>query len=403
MQQRDRALLYCQRLAMQNNSSIKPNLTIDSVIIGGGIAGAWLLRLLTQKGYNTILLEQDSLGSGQTLASQGMIHGGLKYALSGLLSKESEAISKMPRRWTECLTSKKGEIDLRAVSILSKDYYMFGDGQIGKLASFFASKALRGRIQKLDLSNKPPCFSGFDGLIYKLNDLVLDTESLLSELIKGLEDRVFKLKCSSQNIKRLEQGYEIILSDMRINSKVLINCAGNGSKTLLEELKITEFKTQNRPLKQIIVDAPNQLNMFAHCITNLSSTEPRFTITTHHSAVNKIWYIGGQLATLGADLSDEMLIANAKKELRHCIPWLTLNEDTLRTLNIDRVEPLTSNRLKPDEAFAKRSHDFLQCFPTKLTLAPDLGDKVLQILDPPSHSERLMSTHARAKIGSAPW
>ena len=151
MQQRDRALLYCQRLAMQNNSSIQQNLKIDSVIIGGGIAGAWLLRLLTQKGYNTILLEQDSLGSGQTLSSQGMIHGGLKYALSGLLSKESEAISKMPRRWTECLTSKKGEIDLRGVSILSKDYYMFGDGQIGKLASFFASKALRGRIQKLDL------------------------------------------------------------------------------------------------------------------------------------------------------------------------------------------------------------------------------------------------------------
>jgi len=403
LRQRDRALVYCQRLAMQNKSSIKTNLSIDSVIVGGGIAGVWLLRLLTQKGYNTILLEQDSLGSGQTLASQGMIHGGLKYALSGLLSKESEAISRMPERWRECLNSKSGDIDLRKVSLLSKDYYMFSDGQIGKLASFFASKSLRGRIQKVDQKNKPVCFSGFDGLIYKLNDFVLDTESLLSELTRGLEDRILKLKCSNQNIKKIEQGYEIMLSDTCIKSSVLINCAGNGSKILLDELKIDSFKTQNRPLKQIILDAPGQLDMFAHCITNLSTNEPRMTITTHRSASNKIWYVGGQLATNGADLTDEKLIENAKKELRQCMPWLTITDNAWRTFSVDRVEPLTQNRLKPNEAFAKRSQNFLQCFPTKLTLTPDLGDKVLKILDPPGLHEKFVSTHTRAEIGSSPW
>ncbi len=388
---------------MQKKSSKKTNVTIDSAIVGGGIAGAWLLRLLTQKGYNTILLEQDSLGSGQTLASQGMIHGGLKYALSGLLSKESEAIANMPRRWRNCLDSKSGDVDLRQVSLLSKDYYMFSDGQIGKLASFFASKSLRGRIQKIEQDEKPSCFAGFNGLLYKLNDFVLDTESLLSELIKGLEDRIFKLKCSSQNIKMVEQGFEIILSDACIKSRVLINCAGNGSKFLLEELKIEEFKTQNRPLKQIIIDAPEQLNMFAHCITNLSTTEPRLTITTHRSDSKKIWYIGGQLATHGADMTDEQLIKNAKNELGQYMSWLSLDENSLRTFSIDRSEPLTNNRLKPDEAFAQRSQNFLQCFPTKLTLTPDLGDKVLKILDPPTNPGRLVSTHTRAEIGNSPW
>ena len=136
---------------MQKKLTEKTKASVDSVIIGGGIAGVWLLRLLSQNGYNAILLEQDALGSGQTLASQGMIHGGLKYALSGLLSKESEAIAEMPRRWKQCLYSKNGEIDLRKVTLLSQDYYMFSEGQIGKLASFFASRALRGRIQKLSL------------------------------------------------------------------------------------------------------------------------------------------------------------------------------------------------------------------------------------------------------------
>ena len=71
---------------MTNHYSKRDSTRIDVAIIGGGIAGTWLLRLLSQKGYNAILLEQNELGCGQTLASQGMVHGGLKYALTGLLS-----------------------------------------------------------------------------------------------------------------------------------------------------------------------------------------------------------------------------------------------------------------------------------------------------------------------------
>ena len=126
---------------MQKKLTEKTKTSVDSVIIGGGIAGVWLLRLLSQNGYNAILLEQDALGSGQTLSSQGMIHGGLKYALSGLLSKESEAIAEMPRRWKQCLYSKNGEIDLRKVTLLSQDYY-------DELATAAAYDSLR-QIQKL--------------------------------------------------------------------------------------------------------------------------------------------------------------------------------------------------------------------------------------------------------------
>ena len=388
---------------MQKKLTEKTKASVDSVIIGGGIAGVWLLRLLLQNGYNAILLEQDALGSGQTLASQGMIHGGLKYALSGLLSKESEAIAEMPRRWKQCLYSKNGEIDLRKVTLLSQDYYMFSEGQIGKLASFFASRALRGRIQKITDSERPICFEGFNGTVYQLNDLVLNTDSLLSELIQGLEDKIFKLRCSKENIKKTDQGYEVLLSDTQIKSKVIINCSGNGTKALLDDLKINHFKTQNRPLKQIILDAPNQLSMYAHCITNLSSTEPRLTITTHNSGSKKIWYVGGQLATQGAHLTDEKLLASAKKEFSQYLGWLKPTSNAWQTLTIDRVEPLTPNLVKPDEAFAERKENFIQCFPTKLTLAPDLGDKVLKILDPPEHDQSLISTHDRASIGNPPW
>lgn len=47
----------------------------DVVVIGGGIAGLWLFRTLSTLGYQTLLLERDSLGGGQTIKSQGIVHG----------------------------------------------------------------------------------------------------------------------------------------------------------------------------------------------------------------------------------------------------------------------------------------------------------------------------------------
>ena len=70
----------------------------DIVIFGGGIAGLWMLNCLRNQGYQAILLETDKLGSGQTLASQGIIHGGLKYALNGALGGAANIISDMPAR-----------------------------------------------------------------------------------------------------------------------------------------------------------------------------------------------------------------------------------------------------------------------------------------------------------------
>jgi len=60
--------------------SIKQHsMSCDVAIIGGGIAGLWLLNRLMNSGYNAILFESKALGSDQTVASQGMIHGGIKY------------------------------------------------------------------------------------------------------------------------------------------------------------------------------------------------------------------------------------------------------------------------------------------------------------------------------------
>ena len=98
-----------------------PVIATDIAIIGGGIAGLWTLSQLRNQGFNAVLFEQEALGSYQTVGSQGMIHGGIKYALSGAWSGSSEAISAMPGVWRSCLAGE-GKVDLRGCQILSEDF-----------------------------------------------------------------------------------------------------------------------------------------------------------------------------------------------------------------------------------------------------------------------------------------
>ena len=76
---------------------------IDIVIVGAGIAGLWTFNRLKRMGYDVLLLESKAIGSGQTIASQGIIHSGLKYAFAGKVNNLAKSISAMPACWKKCL------------------------------------------------------------------------------------------------------------------------------------------------------------------------------------------------------------------------------------------------------------------------------------------------------------
>ncbi len=380
-----------------------PTHAIDAAIIGGGIAGAWALYLLRRRGYNAVLLERESIGCGQTLASQGMIHGGLKYALGGNLTGASEAIAQMPARWRACLAGED-EVNLLGTPVLSDVYHRCSArSAIGRLTSFFASKALRGRIDKLAKSEWPAAFDGFDGVVYTLNDFVMDTPALLTSLTREHADYIFSLNADCQNVQACDGGWRIQLSDIALEAKQLISCAGNGSENLIKGLGVPNIEVQYRPLKQVIVRPGHEATMFAHCLTGIHSNEPRLTITTHKGTNGIIWYLGGQIASSGFDLNDNEQIEHARSELTACVPWLSWQDAEFDVLTIDRAEPKQASGHRPDEAYVAREGSFIQCFPTKLTLTPDLGDKLLDVLDPPRGGPPPSSTHTRAEIGREPW
>ncbi len=368
--------------------------------MGGGIAGLWTLRRLIDAGYNAVLFEAEALGSGQTLASQGMIHGGLKYALSGSLTGASEAIADMPARWRACLAGE-GEIDLSTVTPLSDTYYLFaGRSALGKLAGFFASKSLRGRIDRIAEKDFPPAFRGFDGTMYALADLVVDVPELLRALSAPVANRIYRARIDADNCSRQAHGFEFALGGQSLRVRTLVSCTGSGGEALQQSLGIDSMAMQRRPLRQVLVRQPLAHPLYAHCLTNISRPEPRLTITTHGDTL----YLGGRLATEGTDRDDAEQIAYARRELAECLPWLDFAGARFSTLYVDRAEPRQASRLRPDEAFVERRGDFVQCWPTKLTLAPDAADRILRLLHPPqAGTEPPCLDLPAAAVGKLPW
>lgn len=359
----------------------------DIAIIGGGIAGLWLLNRLCNQGYNAVLFESNSLGGEQTIASQGMIHGGIKYALGGALTGASEAIADMPDHWRRCLKGE-GDVDLRNARVLSEHFYMWSTKSLtSRITSFFASKVTRGRVNTVETRDRPAAFASpqFKGHLYQLVDLVLDAPSVVKTLADNYQQRIFRIdwqrsrfiKDASGKVKQL-----LINDQVALSAQQFILCAGAGNEWLCEQLGINKPRMQRRPLKQVLVKHHYPYALYAHCMGGNPS--PRLTVSSHQREDGAmVWYLGGDLATEGVALSDGALIEKAKQELDQLFPWLDFSNAEFATLSIDRAEPKQKALVKPDKAFAAwadNCSNVIVAWPTKLTLAPNMANEVNRLL-----------------------
>ena len=355
-------------------------LHIDIAIIGGGVAGLWTLNQLRNRGYSAVLFESEALGSHQTIGSQGMIHGGVKYALAGAWSVASQAISRMPGIWRECLAGK-GRVDLRGCRILSDEFFLWTTADLqSRIGSFFASKLLRGHVEKLAVKDYPaPLRSAdFSGTVYRLADLVLDVASLVETLAARQREAIFAIDWQQASLLREGRQATLQLAGCTVLPQQLVLAAGAGNESLITGLGSTLPSMQRRPLQQVLVRHEYQEPLFGHCMGNSGS--PRLTVSSHRDhAGQPIWYLGGDLSTGAALDTPEVLIDRARQELARLMPWLNLGATQWTTLSLDRAEPAQAGLLRPDTAFVGKldSVDNARAaWPTKLTLCPDLADEL---------------------------
>jgi glycine/D-amino acid oxidase-like deaminating enzyme len=358
----------------------------DIVIFGGGIAGLWLLNRARDEGYQAILLETNALGGGQTLASQGIIHGGLKYALGGTLTGAANVIADMPAYWRRCLNGS-GDVDLRACKVLSESYYMWSDsGLRSKLKTFLGSKSLQGRVEAVAAEKYPGFFkaSTVSGSLYELPDFVVDTASLLEVLANKQREQLFQIGADDYLFNRdnagkidsvtiTSQGQEI-----QINTQRFIFSAGEGNQGLIEKADLQTAKSQIRPLKMTYLKKKDLPPVFVHCIGDSFSLTPKLTITSHVDSDGlAVWYLGGELAESGVNRNDDDQIETAKALIQDLFPWLDFSAGEWHCFTINRAEADINNNYRPEDAYFVEEDNILVAWPTKLTLTPSLADKVM--------------------------
>lgn len=351
----------------------------DIVIIGGGIAGLWLLNRLRAAGFAAVLLENAALGNGQTIVSQGMIHGGLKYALGGALTGASEAIADMPAHWNRCLQGD-GDVDLRGTRLLSDAYYLWPRNSVrSRMAAFLGSKLVSGKASKVQAADIPAFFRGhLQGPLYRLHDIVLDVPSLLQTLGERCRSHIYRTDCRPEHdadgsIRALH------LSDGRqLTAKLFICCAGNGNAQWLSLLKPAGIAMQQRPLQMTVVKHRITNPLFVHCVADQFSATPELTITTHPCRDGSTaWYLGGELAESGAHLDQRSQLERARQKLTELFPWCDFTTASFHSFYIDRAEARQPDGKRPDRDSLLSGGNVLYCWPTKLTLAPVLANSVM--------------------------
>jgi glycine/D-amino acid oxidase-like deaminating enzyme len=398
----------------------------DVVVIGGGVTGLWTAALLRSNGYSTAVLESNALGTGQTILSQGIIHAGIKYALTEQVKDADLSISDMPAIWSSCMEGK-GEIDLSSVSILSRSQYIWpAPGFASMLTTKIASKALRSASIKVDEKEIPDILKKVAGRpIFEAAETIIDAKSLLAALSDACASPIIKVSNSMPFEIERPGVLKIIDSnppniEAIIRFRYLVLSAGAGNAGLVERIRVKypglDAKApsmQLRPLKMVVVRQIRNgrlPSLFGHCIS--PSTTPLITVTTHQAEEhNTIWYLGGGLAEQGVKLSEFDQIAEAKKVLKRCVPGIPWDSDDYQwaTVYCERAEARTSTGARPSGPFIGAYPGISVAWPTKLTLAPATARRIISditqqgILPSKSGVDSPLYQLEKAPVAGLPW
>ncbi len=382
---------------------------IDVLIIGGGIAGLWTLARLRQSGYDAWLVESSRIGGIQSIASQGIIHGGSKYALGGMLGDSARAIGDMPRIWKECL-SGEGELDLSTVEVHTQTQLMWSTrSAVSRLAGFFAGKLMEERMAVMEKPDYPVPFNdpAFDGVVYRLNEPVLNTASLMSVLYQQLKSFCFKgdVALNGDDPTRVTCQDELSGKSLELNVRQVVLTAGEGNEVLLAQLNRQTPVMQKRPVHMTLLKSKQLPAIYAHCLG--ASANPRLTITSSRVNDETCWYVGGGIAETGIDRNRDQQIVACRKELQAVLPWFDFSACQWSTLMLNRTEVQTTGNKRPDDCYVDARESVITVWPTKLAFAPKVASEVIAGLEEagvsPSGDQSERPDWQEPELATWPW
>jgi hypothetical protein len=361
-------------------------LAVDVIIFGGGCAGLWLLDDLRRRGVRVLLLEAGQLGSGQTASAQGILHGGLKYSLAGLLSSSARMVREMPQVWEQCLLGE-AEPNLSAVRSRAAWCYLWrGQSLKAWTAMLGAVTALHVKPVALEEALVPVPLEDCPWPIYRLDERVIDTVSFLEVLAERNRRLIWQIDAreglafdrqSPSATPQISLRNPASSAMLKLAPQTIVLAAGAGNAALREQLGLSGKSMQRRPLRVALVrGALPTIN--GHCI---DGAKTRVTITSDvDSAGRTVWQLGGQVSEEGVGLPREEFLALAQRELAAVLPGWHADGLEWAEFAVDRAERSTSDGLMPGDVQILRDGPVLTVWPTKLVMAPLLSRRVFELL-----------------------
>lgn len=370
----------------------------DIVIFGAGIAGLWAFNRFKRMGYDVLLLESRTIGCGQTIASQGIIHSGLKYAFAGKINKLAQSISTMPDLWRAALKGE-GPVDLSAARVNAhSQFLLIPSGFMGGLIKLVTQQTLGQSVREVPKSEWPADIaqSGFEGRVIFMNEPVLDIPSVLHALAAPYQNAIKIIDTPHDPFGFLERH--------AIKARHIIFTGAASNAAIAESAGHDQgLETQARPLLMgMIKNAPFEL--YAHMVG--TSDRPVATITTHKTQDGAlVWYIGGSVAERTKE-SDPLDVLKAMRDaLEKYFPKIDFSTIEWSTLPIDRIEGKSSkDGWMPDTPTIHQHDNIFYCWPTKLTFAPLLTDRLIEkIQTPPLSLQTDWNFLPEAPFTQTPW
>ena len=393
----------------------------DVVIFGGGVAGLWLLDELVRRGHDAVLLESSRLGTGQSIAAQGIIHGGLKYSLAGSTTGSALGVKQMPGVWADCLAGRRDH-ELGDGTVRSQTCLPWRGKSLGSRLGFLGARlGLEVTPRMIPPGERPAVLVDHSGSVAVIDEQVIDPASLLASLAARHPHRLFlydpvhtdwRLAGPGQVVElRIRHPWDSLPgATLQIAPRSVVLAAGSGNAMLRERAGLATGAMQRRPLHMVMVrgEAGRLPELCGH---QVDGAHTRMTITSSVDPAGRtVWQLGGQVAEDGVSMGRRELVAHAARELAEVLPGLDLAPLEATAYRVDRAEAATEGGRRPETQSLLIDGNTITAWPTKLALAPALAAQVAGVLDrmaPPAVPGVSVDLEAidwpRPEVAQPPW
>ncbi len=381
-------------------------ISVDVLVVGGGSVGLWLIDELRRSGRNAVLVESTALGKGQTCASQGILHGGMKHSLVARPGTFVKALGSMTRIWSECLAGVR-EPDLGSVIRRSDSCYFWLTPSLASFVGTIGARfGIRSEVKKIARAALPEVLRGVSGDVYLIDEKVVDPHGLVSELFKRNRQHTIRAGIQRVDFSTRSTVYAVELTDpdgsssITVRPEFVVLTAGEGNAELRRVCGLPEKAMLRLPL-QILVLRGDLPDLNGVCLEGIQA---KAVITTHRLSRNDaVWQFASERI---APNSGEDFVRQALVEISASLPGFNFPRVSISAYTATRAECATEDGGRSSDVAVFKEGNVITAWPTKLVLVPRTVERIMSYLPIQSgisETPREFAEWPRPDVAPLPW